>query len=97
MRAITLRRAAQRDIEAAVAWYDDQAPGLGLRLLDAIGAVVARLAQSPEQFPVVRPGVRRALTSGFPYAVYFKATQASVVVLAVMHLRRRPGTWRRKR
>jgi plasmid stabilization system protein ParE len=97
VRKLTLRRNAQRDIDAAVTWYEDHELGLGLRLLDAVHVTIARLVETPEQFPVISPGVRRALVCGFPYAVYFKAARSSVIVLAVVHLRRRPGTWRQRK
>src|SRR5439155_24240575 len=38
--------------------------------------------------------VRSVELHDFPYAVYFRETDDSVVVLAVLHLRRRPGLWR---
>ena len=46
------------------------------------------------QFPTVSGDVRRALLHTFPYAVYFRPSDETVVVLAVLHLRRNPKVWR---
>jgi plasmid stabilization system protein ParE len=40
--------------------------------------------------PTVAGEVRRALLHTFPYAVYFRASDEMIVVLAVLHLRRNP-------
>jgi toxin ParE1/3/4 len=37
--------------------------------------------------------VRRFLLSGFPFALPFVVLEGQVVILAVAHLRRRPGYW----
>jgi plasmid stabilization system protein ParE len=46
------------------------------------------------QFPAVSREIRRALLQTFPYAVYFRVTDDAVIILAVLHLRRDPRTWR---
>jgi plasmid stabilization system protein ParE len=53
-RRIRFRRAAQGDVDAAVAWYDNQAEGLRAELLAEVEHVIARIAANPNQFPIVR-------------------------------------------
>jgi plasmid stabilization system protein ParE len=89
-----VRPLAESDLDRAASWYEDQRPGVGLRFLDAADELFERLRASPLQFPLVSTDVRRALLHTFPYAVYFRATDAAVVVLAVLHLRRDPSSWR---
>jgi plasmid stabilization system protein ParE len=89
-----IRPLAESDLDDAASWYEDQRSGLGLRFLDAADELFARLHLSPQQFPLVSADVRRALLPTFPYAVYFRATDDVVAVLAVLHLRRDPRTWR---
>ena len=89
-----VRPLAESDLERAASWYEDQRPGVGLRFLYAADQLLGRLRDSPLQFPLVSTDVRRALLHTFPYAVYFRATEDAVVVLAVLHLRRDPSTWR---
>ena len=89
-----VRPLAEADIEAAATWYDQQQPGLGLRYVSAVDHVLGRIRETPLQFPLIASEVRRALLHTFPYAVYFRVTEESVVILAVLHLRRDPRTWR---
>ena len=89
-----VRPLAESDLDHAAQWYDDQRPGLGLQFLDTVDQVFERIRVTPLQFPTVRADVRRALLHTFPYAVYFRVTDDTIVVFAVLHLRRDPRTWR---
>ena len=88
-----VRPLAQADIDDAVTWYEGQQSGLGSRFLDGLDRVLKRIRETPLQFPSVSVEVRRALLHTFPYAVYFKATEQVIVILAVLHLRRDPRIW----
>jgi len=92
-----IRPLAESDLHNAALWYEDQKAGLGMRFLDAVDQLFDRLRQNSLQFPLVSPDVRRALLHTFPYAAYFRATDDSVVVLAVLHVRRDPRTWQADR
>ena len=93
----SFRRAATADLVEAYRWYEAEAPGLGDELLTAVGDVVASAAAAPELYPVVRGDVRRALVGRFPYGVFYRAPRGRVVVIAVLHLRRDPARWHRRR
>ena len=69
-------------------------PGLSVRFLSDVDRTIARIRERPFEFPAVSSDVRRALLHTFPYAVYFRASDEAVVVLAVLHLRRNPKVWR---
>lgn len=92
-RGFLVRPLAEADLEQATSWYDDEQPGLGLRFLNDVDHIFRRIREMPRQFPVVSGDIRRALRT-FPYAVYFRETNEVLIILAVLHLRRRPGLWR---
>ncbi len=97
MPELLVRPQALSDIEEAVRWYEKRRPGLGDRLLGDLDNVFQRVRRRPLEFPVVGSYVRRALLRKFPYAVYFQFEEnAPVEVLAVLHLKRRPGSWQRR-
>ena len=48
------------------------------------------------QFPEVMPGVRRALTSRFPYAVYFWIDDSRIIVFVVIHTSRDSEAWQQR-
>jgi len=89
-----VRPLAESDLDRAASWYEKQKSGLGLLFLDAADQLFRRLRESPLQFPFVSADVHRALLHTFPYAVYFRVSDDTVVVLAVLHLSRDPRTWR---
>jgi plasmid stabilization system protein ParE len=54
---------------------------------------VRELAERPKACPAVRGQIRRKLARQFPYAVLFREEENEIAVVAVAHLRRRPGYW----
>jgi toxin ParE1/3/4 len=92
-RRVHLKPAARSDLDDAVAWYEGQKAGLGLRLLAEAGGVLERVQQTPLQFPIVHKTVRRALLHRFPYGIFFIHENQLISVLAVTHLRRDPSVW----
>ena len=95
MRRLRVRAAAGRDVRDAARWYETQRPGLGDRFVAEVDRLFARVAEAPLQFPEIADDVHRALLKAFPYAVYFAIDAEMVIVLAVLHLHRRPDEWRR--
>lgn len=93
-RRFIVRPQAEADLEQAARWYDEEQAGLGPRFLADVDQVFGRIRAMPLQFPVVSANIRRALLHTFPYAVYFREADGTLVVVAVLHLRRRPGLWR---
>jgi plasmid stabilization system protein ParE len=49
-----------------------------------------------ELFPVVYKQVRRALLRRFPYVVYYLVERDLLEVLACVHGKQHPRTWRRR-
>jgi plasmid stabilization system protein ParE len=45
----------------------------------------------------VRGETRRALLRRFPYAIYFRLLDEEIVILGVVHGRRHPRIWERRR
>ena len=52
--AVSFRRAAQEDIEKALAWYGEERPALALAFAESLDTVIARICETPLQFPAVR-------------------------------------------
>jgi plasmid stabilization system protein ParE len=95
-RRLVIQPQAEMDVADAVVWYEDQGAGLGNRLLDEIESVMERVAHSPFQFPQIRNQVRRALLRRFPYSVYFRVSDETVDIIAVLHQHRDPKTWQKR-
>jgi toxin ParE1/3/4 len=61
MHEIRLRPEAEKDIEDAAFWYENQREGLGSQFLDEILHTLKSVTQQPSLFPAVHRGTRRAL------------------------------------
>jgi plasmid stabilization system protein ParE len=86
--------AALDELERAKAWYDAQRPGLGSSLFQEITIAISRIQETPNSWPEYKQGTRRFLVHRFPFAVIYDQRATGLLVVAVMHMKRRPGYWR---
>ncbi len=91
---LLLRPQARAELLEAHAWYDAERTGLGAEFLTEFRAAIALLRDMPKAFPLVHQSIRRLLLKRFPYAVYFYLDSGTVVIVAIVHGRRDPATWR---
>lgn len=84
---------ARHEIGEAYHWYEEQLPGLGTEFLRALDAQFALIVASPRLHAEVRPSVRRALLSQFPFGVFYASKGEITSILAVIHTARKPGWW----
>ena len=68
---IVVRHLAERDLEEAEDWYNEQQFGLGSEFRGAISDLFGRLSDNPGIYPRVYGDVHRAVLRRFPYLVYF--------------------------
>lgn len=92
---------AQEELDAAVSWYDAQTEraDVGNALLDEVNDALQRIAAEPLACALApgaaaQRGVRRCMLRRFPYALVFLELETEIRVLAMAHMRRRPGYWR---
>jgi len=91
--------AAYEEMLEAARWYEKEA-ALGEPYLAAVERAVRQLQERPVGLLV--PGldpklrVRRVFVQTFPYAVVFVDAGDEFIIVAVMHLRRRPGYWKKR-
>jgi plasmid stabilization system protein ParE len=85
------------DLREAYRWYQGQQPGLGEEFLRAVRRAVDKVVSVPLGYAVVHRETRRALVPRFPYGLYFRVANETVVFVACFHLRRRPASWKRRR
>ena len=93
---VVFRPQAEDEAIQAHDWYESRRGGLGREFGQALDRLVARITSNPLAFPRVYGEIRRATFARFPYAVYFRVADETVVVLAI-HGRRDPARWLRRR
>lgn len=84
---------AEDDIVAAHQEYERHLKGLGTRFTRAVRDRVERIAEMPEMFGEVAPGVRATTLRRFPYVIYYRIETSRIVVLSVTHGRRAQQGW----
>ena len=93
---VRLRPEAEQDLADAAAWYEEQRQGLGHEFLDEVLAMLSSIAETPLMLPHVHRNTRRAIIHRFPFGVYFRVEDATIVVVAVMHGSRNPRRWKNR-
>lgn len=84
--------AKQEMINSAI-FYETQAQGLGNDFLDKIDNAVDDISKNPDRWPIINNKIRKRLVQRFPYCILYRIDPEDIVILAVMHLRRRPDYW----
>jgi toxin ParE2 len=85
---------AQRELDEAVEHHNAKIPGLGDDLFHEVVSAAQRLCEFPKLWPQVRKNIRRCRLKRFPYSLLYRADPEEIVIIAVMHNRRRPNYWR---
>lgn len=89
--------AAEAEIAETVAFYEGRAVGLGEEFLVELWRIFGLIENAPETWPQLDEKVRRCRLGRFPFGVYYRIDPDRIVVFAVMHGRRRPGAWKKRR
>ncbi len=81
------------DLQANMAFYDAQQPGLGDTFGREVEDAIARIVRYPRAWFDLGGGFRRCQTHKFPYGVYYWIRGGRIEVLAVLDLRRSAAPW----
>lgn len=67
-------------------------------MFDAVTATIETIGRQPEigTAAYADPQTRRVLVVRFPYHVVYQLGQDEIVVVAIGHLKRRPGYWQHR-
>jgi hypothetical protein len=84
---------ARAEFLAAVTYYEQVRKWLGHRFRQAVEAELVHIQQMPFRFRVLHPPFRRCLISKFPYSIIFAIEPESILVIAIAHVKRKPGYW----
>jgi plasmid stabilization system protein ParE len=92
-RAVHFFPAAEVELRDAVAYYNEQCAGLGYEFAAEIRKTIDRINHFPTAWTKLSSRTRRCLANRFPYAVIFQHNDTDIFIVAVMHLKREPGSW----
>lgn len=93
--SLILTEKAEKDLDDAYQWYEEQEPGLGKEFIRSVDTKIANITRHPLNHPVVQNEiVRRALVNRFPFSIYFENEEELITIFAILHQRRSPDYWK---
>lgn len=87
---------AAEEYAAAVEYYRQIDPDLGLRFYEEMERLLLDIRQHPQWYWQFEPPARRHFSSDFPYAFIYVEHAESIWIIATMHMKREPGYWRHR-
>jgi plasmid stabilization system protein ParE len=81
------------ELEEAAQWYEAQRMELREEFLAEFRTGIGQVIELPHAWQLFGTGVRRYRLGNFPYGIVYIIEDDQIVVLAVAHLRRKPGYW----
>lgn len=94
--SIRLLEPAQMELDEAIAWYAEQAPGLGDAFLIETLKTLWLVEQFPQAWHPLTPEIRRCRLRRFPYSVVYTQDGPGILVLAIAHQHRKPDYWKNR-
>jgi toxin ParE1/3/4 len=97
-RSVRIAGPAAEEFTEAVRWYEARRPHLGAELYDAVNATIEGIERQPEIGATAYEGPksRRVSVARFPYHVVYRLEEDAIVILAIAHMKRRPGFWKHR-
>jgi toxin ParE1/3/4 len=86
--------AAREEFREAVRWYRARSDIASAEFRMAVTNAVREIAKKPHRWPKYLHGTRRFILGRFPLSVVYLDDSDSVIIVAIVHSKRRPGYWR---
>lgn len=84
---------ADREVDHAVRWFEEQEDGLSRIFLDELDRIVRLVRLYPLIATQIEPEIHRFLFAHFPYSLIYGIDQQTIVVIAVAHQHQEPRYW----
>ncbi|NNJ85057.1 MAG: type II toxin-antitoxin system RelE/ParE family toxin, partial [Gammaproteobacteria bacterium] len=68
----------------------------GYEFTDEIKQTLKRIVHFPDAWHPLSPRTRRCRAKRFPYAVVYQVRDDIILIVAIMHLRQHPDSWKRR-
>ena len=84
---------AERELEEIESHYDGILHELGNRFREDVEMTISRILKFPNGWQPLSELVRRCRLNSFPYGIVYQVNTNGILLVAVMHNRRRPDYW----
>ena len=93
MKPHVFQRQADDEYAEGLRYYAEINAKLGQRFYFEVERCLREICLAPQRHRLFEQDARRYLCKIFPYAIVYRDQPDRVIIVAVMHLRRRPGYW----
>jgi len=90
---VDLHHAAVDELLQAATHYADVAPDVSEAFAREVQRALDTVAASPLRWPFERAPARRYLLKRFPFKLIYVVEKDRCLVLAIAHVKKRPGYW----
>lgn len=87
---------AERELENAVVFYRQKSSALSMNFLVCIKEAWRQIEEFPESGSVFDTRLRKVRVKKFPYIVIYHLTETRIQVLAIMHTRQAPQSFKER-
>ena len=87
---------AEYEFIKAIEYYEQCEKGLGYDFSIEVYETIQRIIAYPDAWQEVDENIRRSLVNRFPYGILYYYENNELYILAVMHLHREPGYWKKR-
>ncbi|MDA1142511.1 MAG: type II toxin-antitoxin system RelE/ParE family toxin [Planctomycetota bacterium] len=94
MYEIEIHDDADAEMRSAASYYEERVHGLGEDFLDEVEHGLNRIGEFPLLWSPYEKEYRRYLLKRFPYGLIYRTEGETIYIIAVAHVRRKPGYWR---
>jgi toxin ParE1/3/4 len=85
--------AAEAELLKETEYYSIAREGLGIKFAREVERAVRMAVSNPDGGMPFSKGTRRRLVKGFPFSLVYRLSDSEILIIALMHHRKRPGYW----
>ncbi len=94
---VNILACAEQEFIEAVDYYNTQCLGLGYEFAVEVTNTLDRISAFPEAWTQISHRTRRCITNKFPFGVIYQIRDKSILVVAIMHMKRNPLHWQNRK
>jgi plasmid stabilization system protein ParE len=85
---------AEEEMNETARFYEERVRGLGREFLEEVERAINSILIQPSAGRIISQNIRRRILKRFPFGILYAMEPDRIVIVAVMHLHRRPGYWK---
>jgi toxin ParE1/3/4 len=94
MKSFRFHPDALQEADNTAEFYKNKQAGLEKRFLAALQDAVFRMRSNPLIYRTVEGNIRKCRLLLFPYSLIYRVNDKYLEIIAIMHIRKRPGYWK---